>query len=64
MFLELIKDLIYSFYVWLARVFGIDQDVVQIYDDKRVEFLGKDFIVIVLESDKSFRKSKKHDWIL
>ena len=40
MFLEVFKYQTNNFYVSLAGIFYIDQDVVQIYNDKNIEVLG------------------------
>lgn len=63
-FPELIKDPVYDFHVWLAKVFSVDQDIVQIYDHKDVKLFGEDLIDIALEASWSIRKSKRYDLIL
>ena len=36
--------------VSLARIFGIDQDVIQVNNYKNVEFFGQDLIDVILEA--------------
>ena len=48
----------------LAKVFDIDQDIVQIYNNKDIKLLSKDFIDIALKGGRSIKKSEKHDLIL
>lgn len=63
-FLELIMDPAYSLHVQLNKVFGINQDVFQIYDDKNIKFFNNNFIGTALEAGRSIKKSKRHDLIL
>lgn len=62
--MELIKGPAYSLNMWLAKVFDIDQNIVQIYNDKDIKLLYKNLIDIVLKVSKSIRKSKKYDLVL
>ena len=39
-FSEVLKYPINGFYVSLARIFGVDQDVVQIYNNKDIKLFG------------------------
>lgn len=59
MFPELIKDLIHQLYVWLASVFSIDQDIIQIYNNKDVKLFSKIFIYIALKTGQSIGQSEK-----
>ena len=43
----------HSLYVTLARILGIDKDVIQINDDENVKLLGQDLIDITLEARQS-----------
>lgn len=63
MFLELIKDLLYGFHIWLALILGIDQHIVQIYNNKKVELLSKDFIDVTLKTSQNVEESEKHDLV-
>ena len=40
----------YSFYVTLTRIFDIDNNVIQVNNDKNVKFSGWDLIDITLEA--------------
>lgn len=55
MFSELIKNPVYCLYIKLPEFLNVDQDVVQIHNDKDIELLSKDFIAIALKT------SWKHD---
>ena len=50
-----IQYLPYSFYVTLARILGIDEDVIQVNDDKNVKLLSQDLINITLEARRCIR---------
>lgn len=47
-----------------AKVFGINQDVIQIHNDKNIKFLDKDLINVALKDGRGIGKSKKNDLIL
>ena len=49
-FLELFEDPADSFNVGLARVLGMDQNVVQIHDNKNIELFGEDLIDVALKA--------------
>ena len=63
-FLQLIKNPIYCFNVAFSFVFGIDEDIIQIYNYKDIEFFSKDLIDIALECCRSVGQSKRHYLIL
>ena len=66
-FPELIKDPAYGLHVWLAWVFSIDQNVVQIHNDEDVELVSSfsaRLVDIALEAGRSAGKSKRHDLVL
>ena len=62
-FLELHQELPHYIYVWLARVLGINQNVIWIDNDKNVQFLGKNFVNVTLGASWSVGKAKGHDLI-
>lgn len=64
MFLKLIQNLTHGFNIWLAGVFDIDQNIVQIYDNKNVNFLSKNLVNVALKASWSIKKSKKQDLVL
>lgn len=47
---ELIKDPAYGFYVWLAWIFGINQNVIQIHNEKNIKLFGKNLIDVTLKT--------------
>lgn len=48
----------------LFGIFGINQNVVQVYNDKYVELFGQDLIDVALKAGWIIKKSKKHHFIL
>ena len=40
----------HGFYVYLAWIFIVDKDVIQIYNDKDIEFFYQNFIDVALEA--------------
>ena len=63
-FLKLIYNLVDDFDMGLAGFFGINQNVVKIYNNKSVKLFGKNLIDVALKSGRSIRKFKKYDLIL
>ena len=51
-------DVVFSF------VFGVDEDIIQIYNDKDIELFYKNLIDITLEYCRSVGQSKRHYLIL
>ena len=43
----------HGFYLIMALIFGINKDVIQIYNDINSEFFGQDLIDITLKADWS-----------
>ncbi len=50
--------------MWLAKVFGIHQDVIQLYHNKDIKILSKNLIDVVLKTNRCVGKTEKHDLIL
>ncbi len=50
--------------MWLAGIFGIDQDVIQIYHNEDIKLLSKDLIDITLKTSGCVGKSKGHYLVL
>lgn len=48
----------------LARIFSIDQNIFQIYNNKNIKLFDKDLIDIALKSGRNIKKFEKHDLIL
>ena len=53
-----------DFDVSLAGILSIDQDIVQVYNNKDIKFLGWDLIDITLEGSRRVRETKRYDLIL
>ena len=49
-FSQNIWNLLHGFYVFLAWIFGVDEDVIQIYNYKDIKVFGQDPIDISLET--------------
>ena len=61
MFLQLFYDPLYGIYVWLAGIFGINSDVIQIYHNKNIKLLSKDLVDVALKIGRYIRKNKKYN---
>ena len=48
-FVQLVKDLTYNLDMTLSFVLDIDENIIQIHNNKDIKFFYKDFINIVLE---------------
>ena len=48
----------------LAWIFGIDENVIEINNDKDIEFFGHDLVDIVLEAGRYVGQHKKHYLVL
>ena len=64
MFLQLFQNPLYNIYVWLARIFNIDQDIIQIHYNKNIKLFSKDLVNIALKISQCIRKTKEYDLIL
>ena len=64
MFSKLLQDPAHCIYLWLARVLDIDQNVIQVDNDKDVQFYSKDFVDVTLEASWSVGEAKEQDLIL
>ena len=47
-----------------ASIFGLDQNIIKVNNDKNVNFFYSDFFDIALKLGKSVKKSKKYKLIL
>ena len=52
---ELVKNPAYGLNVRLSRVFGIDQDIIQIYNNKYIKLFSHYFVNIFLEGGQGIR---------
>lgn len=57
------QDLLYSFYIWLAKLFGINQDIIQIYHNKDIKLFSKDLLDITLKTSWCVGKAKKYNLV-
>lgn len=48
----------------LAKVFGINQDIIPIHNNKDIKLFSKNFTDIVFKHGQNIEKSKMHDLIL
>ena len=49
-FPEFSKDPLNSFHVTLASVFSVNQDIIEVHDNKNIKFFYKNFVDIVLKA--------------
>lgn len=64
MFLQLVKNSMYNFHVWLAYLLNINQNIVQTYYDKDIKLFNKDLIDIILKIGRGVGELKWHDLVL
>ncbi len=50
--------------MWLVRVFGIDQDVIQIHHNKDIKLFSKDLVDVALKTSGCVGKSEGHYLVL
>ena len=60
---EFVKYIAYGLNVRLAWIVGINQNVIQIHDNKNIQLFSQNLIDVSLEGSRSVRKIKKHDMI-
>ena len=53
-----------SFYMTLAGICCVNQDVIEVPDDKKVKFVHQDFVDVLLEAGRGVGKTESHDLIL
>ena len=49
--------------MWLAWIFGIDQNVIQIHNKKNIQLFSQNHIDVFLEGGWSIKMTKKYDLI-
>ena len=62
-FPQLVDNPTYYLNITFSLVFGVDENIIQIYNDKDMEFFRKDFIKVALEYCRSVGQSKRHHLI-
>ena len=63
-FPQFLKNPSNSIDVSLTWVFVVDEDIIEINNDKNIEFLGQDLVNIALEADQCVKQPKKHYLVL
>ena len=53
----------YNFNVWLAWILGVDQYIIQVYNNKDIQLFSQNLINIFLKGSQNIRKAKKHDLV-
>lgn len=48
----------------LAWIFSIDEDVIQVDDDKNVKLLGQDLIDVASKANRYIKETERHDLVL
>ena len=61
---QVLKYQLHRIDMTLTWILGVNQDAVQVDDDKDVKLLGQDFIDVALEGGKSIGETKRHNLIL
>ena len=64
MFPKFSKDPPNAFYVTLAGVFGVNQDIIEVHEDENIKMFYLNFVDIALEADEGVEKTKRHDLVL
>ena len=59
-FAQQVENLTHCLDMAFALIFGVDEDIIQIHNDKDIELFRKDLIDVVLECCWSVGQSKKH----
>ena len=62
-FLQLVKNPACYLDVAFALIFGVDEDIIQIHNDKDIELFREDLIDVALECYWSVGQSKRHHLI-
>ena len=50
--------------MWLTRIFGIDQNVIQIHHNKDIKLFSKNLINVALKIGWYIEKAKRYDLVL
>ena len=49
--------------MWLAWILGIDQYVIQVYNNKDIQLFSQNLVNVSLEGSRSIRKAKRHNLV-
>lgn len=63
-FLKLVKNQTYGFYMWLAWLLDINQNIIQIHNDKNIKLFNKNLIDAALKTGRNIKSSKNITWYL
>ena len=63
-FLQLLENPLNGINITLALVLGIDEDVIEVNNDKDIKFLGQDFVNLALKADRCVWQLKKYYLVL
>ena len=58
--MQLVKNPTYCLDMAFAFIFGVDKNIIQIHNDKNIEFFCEDLIDVALEYCRSAGQSKRH----
>lgn len=64
MLLKLIKNSTNGFDMALFKIFSINQNVIQIYNNKYIKLFGQDLIDVAMEAGQRIKEIKKHYLVL
>ena len=59
-FAQLVENPTYDLDVAFALILGVDEDIIQIHNDKNIELFREDLIDVALECCQSVGQSKRH----
>ena len=59
-FAQLVKNLTYCLDMAFALIFGVDEDIIQIHNDKDIKLFRENLIDIALKCCQSVGQSKRH----
>ena len=63
-FLKFAKNLSDSFYITLASIIGMNQNIIEVHNDKNIKFFRQNFVNVVLKASGGIRKTKRHNLVL
>ncbi len=64
MFPHMFSDSLYDISMWLAEVFSIDLDIIEIYHNQDIKLFSEDLVNITLKPSRCIKKTKRYDLVL
>ena len=64
MFSQFLKNPLNDINMSLAQVFGVDEDIIKVNNDKNIEFLGQNLVNIALKASLCVGQPKRHYLVL